>query len=167
MAKTTTYILSTKIRGFAPQTPETDENDENGRCPSDKTTCLGILASLMFRKPVEVKTHLVSLWRYLWTTMDYAMCTLPSPKAAQIIQKGKQPAADTSRAQEGPQTRPRSLKIQTYCDASFAPRGGFSVKSPALILSKKPGVSLAKNRLKSAKVGKRLAKNWLKLTKIG
>ena len=37
MAKMTTYILPTKTRGCAPQTPETDENDENGGCPSDKT----------------------------------------------------------------------------------------------------------------------------------
>ena len=37
MAKMTIYILPTKTRGCAPQSPETDENDENGGCPSDKT----------------------------------------------------------------------------------------------------------------------------------
>ena len=37
MAKMTIYILPTKTRGHAPQSPETDENDENGGCPSDKT----------------------------------------------------------------------------------------------------------------------------------
>ena len=37
MAKMTVYILPTKTRGCAPQSPETDENDENGGCPSDKT----------------------------------------------------------------------------------------------------------------------------------
>ena len=37
MAKMTIYILPTKRRGCAPQSPETDENDENGGCPSDKT----------------------------------------------------------------------------------------------------------------------------------
>ena len=37
MAKMTFYILPTKTRGCAPQSPETDENDENGGCPSDKT----------------------------------------------------------------------------------------------------------------------------------
>ena len=34
MAKMTVYILPTKTRGCAPQSPETDEN---GGCPSDKT----------------------------------------------------------------------------------------------------------------------------------
>ena len=38
-----------------------------------------------------------------------------------------------------------------------------SVKSPALILSKNLGVSLAKNQLKSAKIGLRSAKNWPKI----
>ena len=37
MAKMTIYILPTKTRGCAPQSPETNGNDENGRCPSDKT----------------------------------------------------------------------------------------------------------------------------------
>ena len=32
----------------------------------DTAACLGILASLMVRRPQEVKNHLVSLWRYLW-----------------------------------------------------------------------------------------------------
>ena len=37
MAKMTIYILPTKTRGCAPQSPETDENDENDGCPSGKT----------------------------------------------------------------------------------------------------------------------------------
>ena len=90
------------------------------RTRPDIAACLGILASLMVRRPVEVKAHLVCFWRYLWTTMDHAMCTLPSPKAAQIIQKEEQPTVNSSRAQEGPQPWQSSLKTQTYCDASFA-----------------------------------------------
>ena len=85
------------------------------RTRPDIAACLGILASLMVRRPVEVKSHLVCLWRYLWRTMDYAMCTLPSPKAAQKIQKDEQPAVNPSRAQGGPQPWQSSLKIQTYC----------------------------------------------------
>ena len=50
--------------------------------------------------------------------MDYAMCTLPSQEP---------------RAQDGPQTWPSSLKIHTYCDASFAPDGGRS-RSGILVL---------------------------------
>ena len=42
--------------------------------------CLGILASLMVRCPEEVKNDLVRLWRYLWTTKDHAVCTLPLPQ---------------------------------------------------------------------------------------
>ena len=57
------------------------------RTRPDVAACLGILASLIVRRPKEVKNHLVCLWRYLWTTKDHAMCTLPSPKAAQKIQK--------------------------------------------------------------------------------
>ena len=49
------------------------------RTRPDIAACLGILASLMVRRPQEVKNHLVTLWRYLWTTKDHAMCTLPSP----------------------------------------------------------------------------------------
>ena len=37
MAKMTIYILPTKTRGCASQSPEADDNDENGGCPSDKT----------------------------------------------------------------------------------------------------------------------------------
>ena len=57
------------------------------RTRPDIAACLGILASLIVRRPKEVKNHLVCLWRYLWTTKDHAMCTLPSPKAAQKTQK--------------------------------------------------------------------------------
>ena len=38
------------------------------RTRPDIAACLGIPASLIVRRPVEVKTHLVCLWRYLWTT---------------------------------------------------------------------------------------------------
>ena len=54
------------------------------------------------------------------------MCTLPSPKAARSILKKGQPSADSPSAQDGPQTWSSSLKIQTYCDASFALGGGRS-----------------------------------------
>ena len=57
------------------------------RTRPDIAACLGILAPLMVRRPQEVKNHLVSLWRYLWTTKDHAMRTLPSPEAARKIQK--------------------------------------------------------------------------------
>ena len=57
------------------------------RTRPDIAACLGILASLMVRRPQEVKKHLVALWRYLWTTKDHAMCTLPSPEAARKTQK--------------------------------------------------------------------------------
>ena len=57
------------------------------RTRPDIAACLGILASLMVRRPKEVKNHLVCLWRYLWTTKDHAMCTLPSPKATRKIYK--------------------------------------------------------------------------------
>ena len=73
------------------------------RTRPDIAACLGILASLMVRRPKEVKNHLVCLWRYLWTTKDHAMCTLPSPKAAQKIQKDECAEAFPSGAQDGPQ----------------------------------------------------------------
>ena len=60
------------------------------RTRRDIAACLGILASLMVRRPMEVRSHLVCLWRYLWTTMNCAMCTLPSPKAARKIQRDEQ-----------------------------------------------------------------------------
>ena len=73
----------------------------------DIAACLGILASLMVRRPQEVKNHLVSLWRYLWTTKDHAMCTLPSPEAARKIQKDECAEANPSSAQDGPLPCPR------------------------------------------------------------
>ena len=93
------------------------------RTRPDIAACLDILASLMVRRPMEVKTHLVCLWRYLWTTIDYAMCTLPSPNASQKIQRNEQTGANSPSAQGGPHPSQSSLKIQTYSDASFAPRG--------------------------------------------
>ena len=81
----------------------------------------------MVRRTKEVKNHLVCLWRYLWTTKDHAMCTLPSPKAAQTIQKDEF-------AEDGPQPCPSPLTVQTYCDASFAPGGGRSRSSILVLL---------------------------------
>ena len=80
------------------------------RTRPDIAACLGILASMMVRRPKEVKGHLVCLWKYLWTTKDHAVCALPSPDA------GSSP-----------------LTVQTYCDASFAPGGGRS-RSGILVL---------------------------------
>ena len=87
----------------------------------------------MVRRPKEVKNHLVCLWRYLWTTKDHAMCTLPSPKAAQKIQKDECAEVKPSGAQAGPQPCSSPLTVQTYCDASFAPGGGRS-RSGILVL---------------------------------
>ena len=53
------------------------------------------------------------------TTTDHAMCTLPSPKAAQKIQKDECAEAFPSGAQDGPQPCPSPLTVQTYCDASL------------------------------------------------
>ena len=100
----------------------------------DIAACLGILASLTVRRPKEVKNNLVCLWRYLWTTKDHAMCTLPSPKAAQKIQKDECAEANPSGAQDGPQPCPSPLIVQTYCDASFAPGGGRSRSSILVLL---------------------------------
>ena len=44
----------------------------------------------------------------------------------QKTQKDEQPAVNSSSAQGGLQAWQSSLKIQTYCDASFAPGGGRS-----------------------------------------
>ena len=83
------------------------------RTKPDIAACLGILASLMVRRPMEVKTHLVNLWRYLWTTIDYA---LPSPKASSFIQKKEQTSVDRSSAPDGPQASSSSLKIHSLDD---------------------------------------------------
>ena len=61
------------------------------------------------------------------------MCTLPSPKAAQKIQKDECAEANPFGAQDGPQPCPSPLTVQTYCDASFAPGGGRS-RSGILVL---------------------------------
>ena len=103
------------------------------RTRPDIAACLGILASLMVRRPQEVKNHLVCFWRYLWTTKDHAMCTLPSPEAARKIQKDEGLEANPSSAQDGPLPCPSPLTVQTYCDASFAPGGGRS-RSGILVL---------------------------------
>ena len=49
----------------------------------DTSACLGIMASRMVRRSRQDKAHLMDLWRYLWTTVSYAMCTLLSPKASE------------------------------------------------------------------------------------
>ena len=103
------------------------------RTRPDIAACLGILASMMVRRPKEVKSHLVCLWRYLWTTKDHAMCTLPSPKAARKIVLDNRAEDMPSRAQDGPLPCSSPLIVQTYCDASFAPRGGRS-RSGILVL---------------------------------
>ena len=74
----------------------------------------------MVRRPKQVKADLTDLWRYLWTTIDHAMCALPSPKAAQAILQKEKASEDASCARGGPQTGSSCLKIQTYCDASAA-----------------------------------------------
>ena len=101
--------------------------------PDSESACLGILASMMVRRPSEVKRHLVSLWRYLWTTRDHAMCTLPSPNVARKLVADNRPEVMPSSARDGPLSCSSLLKIQTYCDASFAPGGGRS-RSGILVL---------------------------------
>ena len=103
------------------------------RTRPDIAACLGILASLMVRRPKEVKNHLVCLWRYLWTTKDHAMCTLPSPDAARKIVLDNSSEVRSSSARDGPLSCSSPLKVQTYCDASFAPGGGRS-RSGILVL---------------------------------
>ena len=89
------------------------------RTRPDISACLGMLTSLMVRPPKQVKAYLVDLWRYLWTTMTHAMCTLPSPKASRDIFQKKEAQRDVSCARGGPKTGYESLKIQfiiqTYC----------------------------------------------------
>jgi len=96
------------------------------RTRPDIAACLGILASMMVRRPKEVKSHLVCLWRYLWTTKDHAMCTLPSPDAARKIVSDNRPEDMPPSARDGPLSCSSPLAVQTYCDASFAPGGGRS-----------------------------------------
>ena len=92
------------------------------RTRPDIAACLGILASLMVRRPKEVKNHLVCLWRYLWTKKDHAMCTLPSPDAARKIVLDNRSEVEPSSARDGPMSCSSPLVVQTYCDASFAKR---------------------------------------------
>ena len=115
------------------------------RTRPDIAACLGILASMMVRRPKEVKSHLVCLWKYLWTTKDHAMCTLPSPDAARKIVSDNRPEDMPSSAHDGPLSCSSPLAVQTYCDASFAPGGGRS-RSGILVLlvdqKNQPGISL-------------------------
>ena len=103
------------------------------RTRPDIAACLGILASLMVRRPKEVKNHLVCLRRYPWTTKDHTMWTLPSPKATRKIYKDEYAGANLFGAQDGPQPCSSPLTVQTYCDASFAPGSGRS-RSGILVL---------------------------------
>ena len=96
------------------------------RTRPDIAACLGILASLMVRRPKEVKNHLVGLWRYLWTTKGHAMCTLPSPNAARKIVVDNRHDDMPPSARDGPLSSSSPLVVQAYCDASFAPGGGRS-----------------------------------------
>ena len=65
--------------------------------------------------------------------MSHAMGTLPSPKASEKLVQSEGVFGNTSCARGGPKTWNDTLKIQTYCDASFAPGGGRS-RSGILIL---------------------------------
>ena len=113
------------------------------RTRPDISSCLGILASLMVRRPLQVKAHLIDLWRYLWTTSHYAMCTLPRMKKDESdvhnVEGKKSSECDSDgnkkRANKVPPGLHTSdtLSIQTYCDASFAPGGGRS-RSGILVL---------------------------------
>ena len=103
------------------------------RTRPDIAACLGILASLMVRRPKEVKNHLVCLWKYLWTTKDHAMCTLPSPDAARKLVVDNRSEDMPPSARDGPLSCSSPLAVQTYCDASFAPGGGRS-RSGILVL---------------------------------
>ena len=78
----------------------------------DIAACLGILASLMVRRPKEVKNHLLSvcLWRYLWATKDHAMCTLPSAKATQKICKDEYAEAKPFCKDEYAEAKPSSAQ---------------------------------------------------------
>ena len=96
------------------------------RTRPDIAACLGILASLMVRRPKEVKSHLVGLWKYLWTTKDHAMCTLPSPNAARKLVGDTRHDDMPPSARDGPLSSSSPLVVQAYCDASFAPGGGRS-----------------------------------------
>ena len=61
------------------------------------------------------------------------MCTLPSLKATQKIQRDEQSGTNSPSARGGPQPCSSSLTIQAYCDASFATGGGRS-QSGILVL---------------------------------
>ena len=89
------------------------------RTRPDIAACLGILASLMVRRPQDYKRPC------------HVRSTLP--EAARKIQKDECAEASPSGAQDGPLPCPSPLIVQTYCDASFAPGGGRS-RSGILVL---------------------------------
>ena len=41
------------------------------RTRPDYSSCLGILASVLVRRPRQVKAQLLDLWRCLWTTVSW------------------------------------------------------------------------------------------------
>ena len=99
------------------------------RTRPDIAACLGILASMMVRRPKEVKSHSVCLWKYLWTTKAHAMCTLPSFKAAGKIVSDNKAEGMPSSAQDEPLPCSSPLTVQAYCDASFAPELAWTSRS--------------------------------------
>ena len=104
------------------------------RTRPDIAACLAILASLMVRRPQEVRNHLVHLWRYLWTTKDHShVHVCPPLKLLEKFRRMNRAEANPSGAQDGPLPCPSPLIVQTYCDASFAPGGGRS-RSGILVL---------------------------------
>ena len=102
------------------------------RTRPDIAACLGILASLMVRRPREVKNNLVCLWRYLWTTKDHAMCISPPPP--KLLRKFRRMNVQRRfHLVRKMDTTLSESSVQTYCDASFAPGGGRS-RSGILVL---------------------------------
>ena len=114
------------------------------RTRPDIAACLGILASMMVRRPKEVKNHLVCLWKYLWTTKDHAMCTLPSPEAARKIVSDNRPEVMPSSARDGPLSCSSPLIVQTYCDAYLLQEAAVAAQGFGVIGRSKdqPGISL-------------------------
>ena len=102
----------------------------------DTSACLGILASMMVRR--VNRSHLIDPWRYLWTAMNYAMRTLPTPKASRKISQSENTAGNIASTQRCPCDSFGYLKIQMYCDASFAPVVGRSRSGILILLVETP-----------------------------
>ena len=58
------------------------------RTRPDIAACLGILASVMVRRPKQVKNHLVCLWRYLWMTQRPCYVHIALPQGDSENSKG-------------------------------------------------------------------------------